>query len=286
MKRALIQKKLVDYLFILCGTAVYALGVHIFTLPNQIAPGGVTGLATIANALTQLPIGVFTAVINIPLLFIGYRFLGKDFILKTLVSTLAFTFMADVLFVKIPVYQGNLLLASIFGGAMIGAGIAITFIRNGSTGGTDITNRLIQRKFPYVPIGKIVLLSDLVIIAIAAIVFHEIEAALYAIVAMFVCSRVLDSIIYGLDIGKMIFIVSEHYDEISKKVTQEIGRGCTLIPAQGAYSGQERKLLLCALRNNEFYKVKHLVNQVDPHAFIIVTPAGEVLGEGFKKISD
>ena len=286
MKRKLAKKILVDYLFILCGTAVYALGVHVFTLPNQIAPGGVTGLATIANALTHLPIGLFTAVINIPLLLIGYRFLGKDFILKTLVSTLAFTFMVDVLFVQIPVYQGNVLLASMFGGAMIGAGIAITFIRNGSTGGTDITNRLIQRKFPYVPIGKIVLLSDLVIIAIAAIVFHEIEAALYAVVAMFVCSKVLDSIIYGLDIGKMVFIVSERHDEIARKVTQEIERGCTLIPAQGAYSGQERKLLLCALRNNEFYKVKRLVNQVDPRAFIIVTSAGEVLGEGFKKISD
>ena len=284
-KKKKVAKTVLDYLIVLVGTAVYALGVHIFTLPNRIAPGGVTGLATVANALTGLPVGIFTAVINIPLLILGYRLLGRDFIMKTLVSTLSFTLMTDVLFVKIPVYQGNTLLAAIFGGAMIGAGIAVTFIRNGSTGGTDITNRLIQRKFPYVPIGKIVLLSDFVIVSVAMLVFQELEAALYAVMAMFVCSRVLDGIIYGLDIGKMVLIVSERYDEIANKVTREIKRGCTMIPAQGAYSGQDRKLLLCALRNNEFYKVKQLVNGIDPHAFIIVTNAGEVLGEGFKNIS-
>lgn len=283
MQMKSIKKGILDYLFIVIGTAVYALGVHTFTAPNQIAPGGVTGLATAFNALTQIPIGAFSALINIPLILLGLKFLGKNFILKTLVSTVLFTFMVDWIFAFVPVYTGDRLLASLFGGALIGAGIALTFIRNGSTGGTDITNRIIQKKFPQFPIGKIVLLSDFVIILFATLVFRNLESALYAIISMFVCSKVLDGVIYGLDLGKMVLIVSDHCDAISLAVMQELHRGGTLLPAKGAFSGEEREILLCALRNNEFYKVKRMVNRIDPRAFIIVTNAGEVLGEGFKK---
>ncbi len=281
-----IWKKFVDYLFVLAGTAIYALGVHVFTVPNQIAPGGVTGLATAVNALTSLPIGIFVSVINIPLILVGLKSLGRDFILKTLASTVFFTFLTDFAYQWIPVYQGNTLLAALFGGALIGLGIAAAFIRNGSTGGTDIINRMIQKKFPHLAIGKVVLVSDIVVIAFATFVFRELETALYAIISMFVCSKVIDSIIYGVDVGKMVMIVSNHCEEISKAVTEELGRGGTIIPARGAYSGQEREILLCALRNNEFYKIKRLVNQIDPSAFLIVTNAGEVLGEGFQSISE
>lgn len=281
-----IWKKFVDYLFVLAGTAIYALGVHVFTVPNQIAPGGVTGLATAVNALTSLPIGIFVSVINIPLILVGLKSLGRDFILKTLASTVFFTFLTDFAYQWIPVYQGNTLLAALFGGALIGLGIAAAFIRNGSTGGTDIINRMIQKKFPHLAIGKVVLLSDIVVIAFATFVFRELETALYAIISMFVCSKVIDSIIYGVDVGKMVMIVSNHCEEISHAVTKELGRGGTIIPAKGAYSGQEREILLCALRNNEFYKIKRLVNQIDPSAFLIVTNAGEVLGEGFQSISE
>lgn len=281
-----IWKKFVDYLFVLAGTAIYALGVHVFTVPNQIAPGGVTGLATAVNALTGLPIGIFVSVINIPLILAGLKSLGRDFILKTLASTVFFTFLTDFAYQWIPVYQGNTLLAALFGGALIGLGIAAAFIRNGSTGGTDIINRMIQKKFPHLAIGKVVLLSDIVVIAFATFVFRELETALYAIISMFVCSKVIDSIIYGVDVGKMVMIVSNHCEGISHAVTKELGRGGTIIPARGAYSGQEREILLCALRNNEFYKIKRLVNRIDPSAFLIVTNAGEVLGEGFQSISE
>ncbi len=277
-------KWVIDYLFILAGTAVYALGVHVFTVPNQIAPGGITGLATAFNALTGIPIGLFSAIVNVPLVLLGLKFLGKSFIIKTLVSTLSFTLMVDLLFAKIPAYQGDTLLAAIFGGAMIGFGIALTFIRNGSTGGTDITSQVIRKKFPQFPIGKIVLLSDLVIISFATFVFRNLESALYAVISMFICSKVIDGVIYGLDLGKMVLIVSDHCADISKAVIRELGRGGTLLPAKGAYSGENREILLCALRNNEFYKIKRLVNKIDPKSFIIVTNAGEVLGEGFKKI--
>lgn len=279
------KEKAIDCICILVGTAIYALGVHVFTAPNQIAPGGITGLATATYTLTGIPIGFLVSLVNIPLLFVGWRFLGRDFIWKTLLSTVWFTVLTDILFQYIPLYRGNTILAALFGGLLIGAGMALNFIRNGSTGGTDITNRLIQRKFPHLPIGRLVLLSDCVVIAFATFAFRELESALYAIISMVVCSRVVDGIIYGLDVGKMVMIVSDHCERISKAVTEELKRGGTLISAKGAYSGQERQILICALRNNEFYKIKQLVNRLDPKAFIIVANAGEVLGEGFKTIA-
>ena len=285
-KKSFWKEKAIDYICILSGTTAYALGVHMFTAPNQIAPGGVTGLATAIYSLTGIPIGSFVALVNIPLLLIGWKFLGREFVLKTLISTVLFTLMTDVFFQRIPVYRGNALLAALFGGVMIGAGMALNFIRNGSTGGTDITSRLIQKKFPQLPIGKIVLLSDGVVIAFATFVFRELETALYAIITMFCCAKVLDSIIYGLEIGKMVMIVSDHCDTISQAISQDLKRGGTLLPAKGAYSGQERQILLCALRNHEFYKIKRLVNRLDPKAFMIVTNAGEILGEGFKRIAE
>ncbi len=280
------QKWVVDYLFILVGTAIFALGVHIFTLPNQIAPGGVTGLSTALNALTGIPIGLFTAMFNLPLILLGLRFLGRAFILKTLVSTLAFTLLVDLVFVKIPVYRGDTMLAALFGGAMIGCGIALTFLRNGSTGGTDITCQIIRKKFPQFPIGKIVLFTDLVVISFATVVFRNLESALYAAITMFVSSKVIDGMIYGHDLGKMALIVSDHCEDISKAIIEDLGRGGTILPAKGAYSGEKREILLCALRIHEFYKVKRLVNRIDPSSFIIVANAGEVLGKGFKRIDD
>ncbi len=280
-----VKNRMVDYLFVSIGTVVYALGVQLFTAPNRIAPGGVTGLATALHALTGIPIGSFSLLINIPLLLLGFKLLGRDFIRKTLFSTVLFTVMTDGLLADIRPYYGDKLLAALFGGAMIGAGIAMTFIRNGSTGGTDITARMLQNKFPQFPIGKIVLASDLLVIGFATVVFAEWETALYAIIAMLVCSKVLDGIIYGSEVGKMVLVISEHCLPISAAIGRELHRGSTLLSARGTFSGAPREVLLCAVRNHQFYKVKRIVNQIDPSAFLIVANAGEVLGEGFRKIN-
>ena len=274
----------VDVLFIFLGTAIYAFGIYAFTVPNQIAPGGVTGLATVINAFTGIKIGTIVTVFNVPLLIFGFTKLGKRFLLNTLLSTVFFNLLYDYIYPFLPNYRGNTLLAAIFGGLFIGLGIAIVFMRGGSTGGMDIVNKAVQVKKPHISLGKISFITDLVVISIAAVSFRSLESALYAVIAMFVSSKTIDALIYGTNVGKMVLIVSSKSEEIAKLIVSDLFRGCTIVDAHGAYSGQSKKVLLCACKNVEFYNLKHIVKRLDPRAFMIVSEAGEVFGEGFSSI--
>ena len=274
----------IDILFIFIGTGIYAFGIYAFTAPNQIAPGGITGIATVINAFTGFKIGTLVTLFNIPLLLLGFKKLGKRFIFNTLLSTVFFNILVDYLYPFLPVYKGNLILASIFGGLFIGLGLAIVFMRGGSTGGMDIISKSVQVKYPHISLGKIVFVTDLIVITIAAISFRSIEAALYAVVAMFVTSKAIDALLYGTNIGKMILIVSERSDDIAKLIVSDLTRGCTILNAHGAYTGERKKVLICACKDAEFYELKHIVNRLDAKAFMIVTEAGEVFGEGFSQI--
>ena len=257
-----------DLLVTLLGTGIYAFAVHMFTVPNNIAPGGVTGISTMVNYLTGIPVGTVSLLINLPLLLLGYRYIGRSFALKTMVSVVSFTLFIDVLYPRLPVYQGDLMLASLFGGV--------------STGGTDITNRMVQRKFPHIKLGRIVFITDSVIILLAAFVFQNIESSLYALVAMFASSLLIDLVVTGLDRGKLVYIVSAKSREISEQVMERLARGVTVIRGEGAYSGKEKKILMVALRMQEYVKLKRIVRETDPAAFMIVSEAGEILGEGFR----
>ena len=274
----------VDVLFIFLGTAIYAFGIYAFTVPNQIAPGGVTGLATVINAFTGIKIGTIVTVFNVPLLIFGFTKLGKRFLLNTLLSTVFFNLLYDYIYPFLPNYRGNTLLAAIFGGLFIGLGIAIVFMRGGSTGGMDIVNKAVQVKNPHISLGKISFVTDLIVISIAAVSFRSLESALYAVIAMFVSSKTIDALIYGTNVGKMVLIVSSKSEEIAKLIVSDLFRGCTIVDAHGAYSGQSKKVLLCACKNVEFYNLKHIVKRLDPRAFMIVSEAGEVFGEGFSSI--
>lgn len=274
----------VDVLFIFLGTAIYAFGIYAFTVPNQIAPGGVTGLATVINAFTGIKIGTIVTVFNVPLLIFGFTKLGKRFLLNTLLSTVSFNLLYDYIYPFLPNYRGNTLLAAIFGGLFIGLGIAIVFMRGGSTGGMDIVNKAVQVKKPHISLGKISFITDLIVISIAAVSFRSLESALYAVIAMFVSSKTIDALIYGTNVGKMVLIVSSKSEEIAKLIVSDLFRGCTIVDAHGAYSGQSKKVLLCACKNVEFYNLKHIVKRLDPRAFMIVSEAGEVFGEGFSSI--
>lgn len=283
-----IRKIVTDYLFIFAGTFCYTASVYVFTAPNNIAPGGVTGLATAVHYLIPaLSIGTFVSVVNIPLLIVGYRFLGKKFILKTLISTVLFSVLYDYAFAFfMPVYTGDKILASLFGGVLSGFGLALVFIKGGSTGGADITNRIIQKKLPHISLGRIVLISDVVVIVFATLAFKEMESAMYAIVAMFVASRVMDGVLYGADIGKMVMIVTSMPNEVCSQVNSKINRGTTVIQAKGGYTGQDKSVIMCAVKINQFHKLKRLIYSIDSSAFMMVTNSTEVVGEGFKSIYD
>lgn len=266
---------------IFLGTGIYAFGIYAFTAPNQIAPGGVTGLATVINDFTGFPIGAMVTVFNVPLLLIGFKMLGKEFLVNTLFSTVFFNLQMDYLYPLLPVYEGNKLLAAIFGGVFIGIGLALVFMSGGSTGGADIICKIVQQKKPHISFGTIVFITDLTVITIAAIAYRSIESALYAVIAMFVSTKAIDGLIYGTNVRKLIFIVSRHSEEISRIIAHDLYRGCTLLHGKGAYTRERKEVVFCACKTSEFYKLKHMVKRIDPEAFMVVTDSGEVFGEGF-----
>ena len=275
-----------DSLLILFGTALLALSTYYFITPAEVAPGGVSGIAILVNYAVGAPIGLVTAAINLPLLIVGWRQLGREFLWKTLLSVVAFTVFHDYVFVPIglPVYEGERLMACLFGGVLMGTGLGIVFYCAGSTGGTDIVTKLLQRKFPHLQLGRIMLVLDSAIIAVSVFIFGSIESALYAVIVIFVSSQLIDAVVYSGDRGKLIYVFSNHYREISDEIIEKLDRGVTLLQGEGGFTGNERKVLLCALRTSEYHRVKKIIRHIDPDAFIIVSDSSEVMGEGFKSV--
>lgn len=268
---------------LLVGEFIYSVGVHVFTSPNNIAPGGVTGIATLLNYLFDWHIGIVTLCINIPLLILSIFFLGKRFTFRTLSAVMLFTVFMDYVVVYIPEYHGDTFLASLFGGVLMGVGLGLIFMGDFTSGGTDIIVRLIQKKYPHFSTGKLIMLFDVAIITISVFVYDkDINVALYAFIAIYACSIMIDTIIYGADIGRMVMIVSDKSGEISSVLLEKLDRGVTLLDAKGGYTGKEKQVIMIAVKRNQFYKVKKMVYSIDPAAFMIVTEAGEIVGEGFK----
>lgn len=267
------------------GTGVMTFGLYVFIAPNQFAPGGVSGLSIIISYLLHTPLGLTNLILNVPLLVLGFIFLGHRFVLKTLISVVSFTVFYDYLFdLFLSPYEGDLLLAALFGGMFFGIGMGIAFLAESSTGGTDISSKILQQKFPHLSIGKLVLMTDVVIISLSMVVFRSINAAMYAVIAMFIASRVIDAIMHGADTGSMVLIVSKKSRELGRTLTHKIHRGVTHLTATGLYTNQEQGVLLCVVRKNEYHRLRRLTLELDPHAFLVVTSANEILGEGFKEI--
>jgi len=276
-----------DISIIVIASLIYSLGIHAFTVPNGIVPGGIIGISTVINSFVPVSVGLLFAAINVPLIVVGFIVLGKKRMLKTLVSVAVITAATDWLFVggaglpAIPPYTGDKLLASIFGGVLFGTGTGLVFIREGTTGGMDIINRIINKVRPHLRMGVIVLASNTLIISAAMLVFNSLESGLYAIIAIFVSGRVTDLILYGGLEGKLLLIFSERYDEIAKRIIIEEGRGVTFLRGVGAFTGNEKNVICCAVHNNQYAKVKRKAREIDPTCFIVITNAREVFGEGF-----
>lgn len=273
----------VDYVVMFIGSVMYAASVNTFTSPNNIAPGGLTGVGTMLNHLFDLPIGVVILVLNIPLFIWGAIENGRKFLTKTIVATVLVSVIIDVMAPFSYKYEGDTLLAAIFGGLLSGLGLAFIFFRGGTTGGTDIVARIIHKHHPHISVGTMILIVDAVVFIAAAFVYQSIESALYAVITVFVSTKVIDTVIYGIahDNGKLMFIITNKYEELSSEIIERIGRGVTLLDAQGAYKNESKKVLLCAVRPSQVHKTKVLVNSVDENAFIVVTTANAISGKGF-----
>ena len=276
---------LLDYIIMTAGAAIYALSVIFFTAPNNIAPGGVTGISTMLNYLFELPIGAMTLVLNIPLLIWGAFENGSKFILRTFYATALSSILIDV-FTFIPFrYTGEMILAAIFGGLVSGVGLGLIFLRGGSTGGTDIVGRNLHNRLPHLSVGRIILFCDIIVIVISAVVYNNIENALYAVVAIFTSSKVIDAVVFGFsrDNGKLLIIISDKPDDVRSSLVQA-DRGVTLIDAKGGYTDAPKGVILCAVHPRDVYRVKNCITVADPDAFVITTTATAISGQGFESL--
>lgn len=275
----------IDYLIIAVGSVIFALSVVIFTSPNNIAPGGMTAIATMLNYMFGLPIGTIIFLLNIPLFVWGAIENGFSFLTKTIVGTAFLSIAIDVLTPFVPVYTGDTFLASVFGGILNGAGLGFIFYRGGSTGGTDIIALNIHKRMPHISTGNIILIADIVTLVMVFFVYKSFESVMYAIVTIFVSIKVIDTISYGTSRGngKLMFIITNNYDEVSKGIMKDLERGVTLLDGEGAYSGEKKRVIMCAVRPQQVYRIQNGVKSIDPNAFIIVTTAGTIRGRGFIK---
>lgn len=282
----IVWRWIVDIVVIIIGSGIYALGVHSFTSPNDIAPGGVTGIATIVSSVTDWKVGTLIGLMNIPLLIAGFILLNKRVMIRTLISVVVLSFMTDYAFNAVPVYiaeSGSGILAAIFGGLLMGAGLGIVYVREGTTGGTDIVIKIINRFRPEMKLGTISFLINAAVAALGYFVYKNLDVVLYAVISIFVESKVMDALVYGGLEGKFLMIFSNQPQEIAQKLLM-MKRGVTLLKGEGAYSGEERQVICIAVHKNEYVKVKRIVKETDPEAFVIITGANEVLGKGFQKL--
>ena len=252
------------------GAVIYALAFDWFVAPNQIAMGGVTGLAQIVNALVPvLPVGVLSILVNVPLFLAGWRLLGGRLLVSSLYAMAVSSFPPM-----------DPILATLYGGAGMGVGLGLVFSQGATTGGTDIIGKLLKLKFPWLPIGKLVMIPDMVVVILAAVVFGTVNAALYGLIQMYLLSKVMDMILYGWDTSRVAYIITDRWEETVQGLL-DMNRGVTLLQGKGAYTGAEKQVLLVAFRQREIVPIKRMLREIDPKAFFIVCDAHEILGEGF-----
>jgi len=280
MKKTILHT-IFDLLVIALGGAVFALSVSLLLDPYGIVPGGVTGIAMLlCEIFPKLPLGMTVLAINIPLFLISWRILGHRFLLYTGFGTLVSSVLIDV-FTYLPPVETEPLLAGVFGGLLMGAGLGLVFTKGATTGGSDIIARLLKIPFPHIQIGKLMLAFDGCVAVAAGFVFGSVNHMLYAVIALYISAQALDGILYGLNIERLAFIISDRIPEIAGNISGRLGRGATLLRGEGAYSGSERRIILCAIKRQQISDLKKLVKESDPGAFVILTEANEVLGEGF-----
>lgn len=274
-----------NLMLLVAGSFIYGVGTHCFVAPANIAPGGASGLALMANFVTGLPVGILTMVINVPLLVLAWIYLSRSFAVSTAAVCVLCSVILDFLVAPVfPVYIGDRLLSSLFGGVIVGAGMALIFMAGSTTGGSDILGYILQKKKPHLSIGRALIIVDGVVLLLSIFVFKNVESGLFGLISLYACTRVIDAILYGNDVGSMVTIVSLHPQSIADRIIRELERSATIVKGRGAYSQSDTGILLCTVRKSQFSRLKHIIRDTDPAAFVMVMETTEVFGEGFKEI--
>ena len=267
------------------GSSIFALGFSLFLQPNDMSPGGISGLAMIiVELLNYGSVGTLSILINLPLFVLGGMKVGKRFFGGSLLGMLLSSVLID-LFARIPMPPTEPLIGALYGGVVCGLGLGLVFVSGTSTGGSDILVRLLKLKYRNVPIGQISMVFDAFVVMLTGVVFHDVTKALYTGVTVFVCGKVLDAVVYGFDYSKVALIISSEYEAIAQAIGKKLDRGATFLHAEGSYSHRETKVVLAAVKRQQMAELKELVVQIDPNAFIILQDAHQVLGDGFSRYS-
>lgn len=285
INRKRMQKLILDGLFYAAGSLLYAAAVNVFVDPANLVPGGLTGVGLVFQHLFGLPVGMVMIALNIPLFLVGWRLLGRSFFWRTAVCTLLTSVFIDLTAPFLPAYEGDRMLAALFGGLFSGVGLGLIYLRDATSGGTEIIARLLEIRFPSIPIGRLLLIVDAVVILGGAFVHKDADGMMYAAILVAVTTVLIDRMLAGMDAGKLLMIQTSRPQEVTDAIFRHLDRGVTRLKATGGYSGEERPMLMCAVRKAEFHELQQIVAHCDPGAFVIVMPADWVYGEGFRLLS-
>ena len=281
LRKAARKEQLLAWLQIVIGCVIGAAAYPTFLDPGKIAPGGLTGVAMILKHLWGWDIGITSLILNIPLFVIGYKAMGRVFAFRSLVATVLFSFMIDLLPLQaIPVEP---MLGTLYGGILLGIGLGFILRGGATTGGTDMAARMVHKYLPFLSVGMFLFLIDCVVV-VAAWIFIGSSEALYALICIFVSGKAVDMVMLGLSQNKACFVITDQWEKVSRRLMDEMERGVTQLMARGAYTGTERPVVLCVLPPQEVSRLKEIVRQEDEKAFMFITEAHEALGEGFSSL--
>lgn len=269
----------------LLGSVLVAAAIYNFAVQAEFPMTGFSGISLILYRIFNIPIGLSTILLNIPVAILCYKLLGKKFFFSSLRCMIVSSLLIDYVAPLFPVYEGSRLLAALCTGVVGGTGYALIYMLNSSTGGSDFITMAVKAKKPHIPLGKIIFTSDVIIIMIGSLIFQDMDGLIYGMIVSFLFAAVVDKMMYGINAGKMALIVTDNGPKICQAIDSCCQRGSTIIPAQGGYRGDKREVVMCACNNREMYMVQKATKAVDPNSFLIVLESNEVHGEGFKPIT-
>lgn len=272
-----------DLFYDILGSVIFAVSVNSFAKPAHFATGGVGGLALISNYLFSMPIGVTQMIINIPLILLSYKILGKFFILRTAKTMLVMSFIMDALAPVLPRYGGDVMLASLFTGILDGMGLVLIYLRGGSTGGVDFLTMSIRKSRPHISLGSLSMAVNFFVLTCGALAFKNIDAALYGALATFTSGTIVDKIMYGAGAGKMLLIITDKGKEVARAIDRTTGRGSSIMEIKGAYTGESKQMIISAMSKNQVFAARKNAHDIDPESFVMISSTDEVFGNGFKE---
>lgn len=277
------NERVSSYVQIIIGSLIGAIAYPLFLVPNHIAPGGLTGIATVLNYLFHWPVGIVSLLLNVPLFIIGYRAMGRVFAFRSLFATVLFSVLIDL--IPMPAMTTDPLLGAVFGGVLLGVGLGFILRGGATTGGTDMAARMVHNRFQHISVGALLFVIDCIVVLMAGVTI-EAEYALYAFISIYVSSKVIDMVMMGLTRDKACYVISAQHEQIKQELMTQLERGVTVLHAEGGWSGQSRPILLCVLSAQEVGRLKAIVRTADESAFVFISDAHEVLGEGFRMLAE